>query len=80
MISEQNLQNLEARTIMIKTVIRLQNDMVIVFDAEGEQIPKYQGQYEDVRVRILRDAPPEAVFAHWFECDDDQETVSREGW
>jgi len=31
---------------MIKTVIRCQNDMVMVFDKKGEQIPEYQGQYE----------------------------------
>ena len=27
---------------MIKTVIRLQNKMVFVFDKDGEQIPDYQ--------------------------------------
>ena len=30
---------------MMKTVIRLGNDMVIVFDDAGEQMPEYQGQY-----------------------------------
>jgi len=35
------------RKIVIKTVIRFQDDMVMVFDKEGEQIPKYQGKYEE---------------------------------
>jgi len=51
---------------MIKTVIRIRNNMVMVFDAEGEQVPDYQGQYEDVKERILRDAPSGTVFNHWF--------------
>jgi hypothetical protein len=50
---------------MIKTVIRLRNNMVMVFDAEGEQIPDYQGHYEDVRERILRDASSGTAFNHW---------------
>ena len=33
---------------MIKTVFRFRNNMVMVFDKWGEQIPKYQGQYEKV--------------------------------
>ena len=56
----------EKGVTMIKTVIRLRNSMVVVFDAEGEQIPEYQGQYEDVKGRILGDAPAGAKFNHWF--------------
>lgn len=66
--------------MMIKAVIRLQNDVVMVFNAEGEQVPEYQGQYEEVKESILRDAPPEAIFARWFNYDTEQETVSREEW
>ena len=47
---------------MIKTVIKLQNNMVFVFDNNGEQIPEYQGQYERVKESILRDAPPDTIF------------------
>ena len=65
---------------MIKTIFRLQNDMVMVFDAGGEQIPEYQGQYEDVRASILRDAPPEARFTRWFSYDTELEIISREEW
>ena len=65
---------------MIKSVIRCPNNMVIVFDKEGEQIPEYQGQYEEVKERILKDAPPEAVFGYWFNYETDIRTVSREEW
>jgi hypothetical protein len=51
---------------MIKTVIRMKNDMVMVFDEEGEQIPEYQGHYVDVKAKILADAPAGSVFNHWF--------------
>jgi hypothetical protein len=51
----------------ITTVIRWQNGMVTVFDEEGEQIPMYQGRYDEHREAILRDAPPSALFCygHW---------------
>lgn len=51
---------------MIKTVIRIENDMVMVFDEHGEEIPKYQGNYDYVRDKIIADATEEAVFNHWF--------------
>ena len=63
---------------MIKTVIRGQSNMVMVFDEEGEQIRQYQGQYEEVKERILNDAPPDAVFIHI--CVAELITVSREEW
>jgi len=47
---------------MIKSVIKTEKGMVIVFDSKGEQMPDYQGQYDEVKEKILRDAPPEAVF------------------
>jgi hypothetical protein len=65
---------------MMKTVIRLRNNMVMVFDAAGEQIPEYQGQYEDVKKRILRDAPPGTVFNHWFGYSLEPRTVPAENW
>jgi len=65
---------------MIKTAIRFQNNMVMVFDKEGEQIPIYQGQYEDVREIILRDAPPDAVFAHGFTDAGELRKVSQKEW
>lgn len=65
---------------MIKTAIRLQNNMVMVFDEEGEQILEYQGQYEQVKRSILRDAPPDAIFAHGFGEFGQLLTVPREEW
>jgi len=66
--------------IVIKTINRLKNDMVMVFDTEGEQVPEYQGQYKDVKGSILRDAPSDAVFTHWFGYSHEPETVYREEW
>jgi hypothetical protein len=51
---------------MIKKIIRLQNDMVMVFDENGEQLPEYQGYYRDVKDRIMDEAPAGAIFNHWF--------------
>lgn len=65
---------------MIKTIIRLKDDMVMVFDTEGEQIPEYQGKYENVKESILRDAPPDAVFTHWFGYSAEPATIYREEW
>ncbi len=65
---------------MIKTAIRFQNNMVMVFDKKGEQIIKYQGKYEEVKEGVLKDAPPEAVFAHGFTKLGELIKVSREEW
>ncbi len=65
---------------MIKTIIKLKNGMVMVFDADGEQVPEYQGQYEEVKESVLREAPLDAVFALWFDCDTEPKAVCREGW
>jgi len=65
---------------MIKTVIRLQNDMVMVFDENGEQLPEYQGSYADIRESILKDAPADAVFAHWTTQNIKPSDLSREEW
>jgi hypothetical protein len=51
---------------MINKIIRLKNDMVMVFDEKGEQLPDYQGSYDEVSDRIIDDAPAGAVFNHWF--------------
>ncbi len=64
---------------MIKTVIRLMDNMVIVFDRRGQQIPKYQRKYEEVGEKILRDAPPDAVFTHALASGEFQ-IVSKEEW
>ncbi len=65
---------------MIKTVIRLGNNTVMVFNTEGEQVPQYQGQYEDVKDRVLRDAPPGVEFSHWFGYTLKSRAVPVEKW
>jgi len=65
---------------MIRTVIRLKDDLVMVFDDGGEQMTAYQGQYDSVREKILEDAPLEAVFLHWFGSNSIPVTVNREEW
>ncbi len=65
---------------MIKTAIRFKNNMVMVFDKRGEQIPEYQGQCEDVKERILKDALPDTVFALGFTDAGELLKVPREGW
>ena len=65
---------------MIKTVFKWGDGMVMVFDEKGEQIPKYQGQYEDVKGSILKDALTDAVFSHGFWDDFELKVVPREGW
>ena len=65
---------------MIKTVIRCQNDMVLVFDKKGEQIPEYQGQYEEVKEEILKNAPPNAVFGYLPDYKTKFQVVPIEEW
>ena len=65
---------------MIKTAFRFQNNMVMVFDKNGEQIPIYQGQYEKVKGSILRDASPEVIFAHSLTDSGALRKVPEEEW
>ncbi len=65
---------------MIGTVIRLKNNMVMVFDDSGEQMTAYQGQYDSVRAKIVQDAPLETVFLCWFGSNSIPITVSKEEW
>jgi len=66
--------------MVIKIAIRFKNNMVVVLDDEEEQMPEYQGQYEEVRESILRDAPPDAIFAHGFTNSGELRRVPREEW
>ena len=66
--------------MVIKIAIRFKNNMVVVVDEEGEQIPEYQGQYEEVKQSILKDAPPDAIFAHGFTNSGELRKVPREEW
>ncbi len=65
---------------MIKTAIRCPNNMVMVFDKRGEQIPEYQGEYEEAKESILKDAPPTAVFGYLSDYEPELREVPKEEW
>ena len=65
---------------MIKTVMRFRNNMVMVFDKWGEQIPEYQGQYGKVKQSILADALPDTIFALGFTDAGELRKIPREEW
>lgn len=70
----------EGGTVAIKTAIRFPSDMVVVFDGRGSQMPEYQGQYEEKKGSILRDAPPGAIFGYLFDYGAEFQVVSRKEW
>jgi len=63
----------------IATVYLWQNGMVRVYDNLGKPIPEYEGKYENVKDKILRDAPPETIF-HKAGFRKPRSIVSREEW
>lgn len=65
---------------VINSVIKTQSGMVLVFDDKGEQIPEYQGQYEEVKAHILEDAPPSAEFSYTSDNGTEIKIVPREKW
>ncbi|MDP2730116.1 MAG: hypothetical protein Q8O55_06515 [Dehalococcoidales bacterium] len=65
---------------MIKTVIRCPNNMVMVFDGRGEQVREYQGEYEEVKESILKNAPPAAVFVYLSDFGSGLRPVPKEVW
>jgi hypothetical protein len=70
----------ERRVEMIKTVIRTKNGMVMVFDEWGEQMPEYQGRYDDVREMVMANAAAGSVFNHWFGRFSEPKSVPAERW
>ena len=54
--------------------------MVMVFDKMGEQIPRYQGQYHEVKALILKDAPLEARFGCFPNGGQELRIVPKEEW
>lgn len=65
---------------MIKIAIRFEDNMVMVFDSRGRQIPRYRGQYEDVKASILNEAPHSTIFAYAFTDSRGMKQVPREEW
>jgi CheY-like chemotaxis protein len=70
----------EGGAVAIRTAIRFPSDMVVVFDGRGSQIPEYQGQYEEKKRSILRDAPRGAIFGYLFDYGAEFQVVSRKEW
>ena len=64
---------------MIKTAIRFGDNKVMVFNEKGEQLSRYQGEYEKVKDKILKATPDDAIFQH---CNHgvNFEVVEREKW
>jgi len=65
---------------MIKTVIRIKNDMVMVFDEKGEEMPFYEGYYNEVKDKILADVQPGSIFNHWFGYSLKPLVVNPDSW
>ena len=65
---------------MIKTAIRCPNDIVMVFDERGRQVFEYQHRYDEVKERILRDAPPDTLFGFFLDYDTELRVVPRDKW
>ena len=63
---------------MINSVMKSEEGMVLVFDDKGNQMPEYQGKYEEVKKRILRDAMPGTMF--WHRENRRNRQVPREVW
>jgi len=65
---------------MIDIVIKTSGNMVIVYDEYGRRVPEYQGSYEEVRNKILRDAPLSAIFVFRKEAWFEHLIVDRKKW
>ena len=59
---EQELEPVGVAPSIIAHVYLWANGWVMVFDQDGRQLPSYQGNYAEVKARILADAPAEASF------------------
>ena len=46
----------------IKTAIKFDNGMVMVFDGRGRQVPEYQGKYDNVKDLVLMDSTSRTKF------------------
>lgn len=49
---------------VIEAVYRFPNGMVMVFDIEGKQIPRYQGKWSEMRELIEANSPDHVSIKH----------------
>ena len=69
-----------ASTGPIKTVFIFPNGMCSVLDAAGEQLTSYQGLWDNVSVRLMRDAPIETEFNVAFAPAARELRAASRGW
>lgn len=64
---------------MITRVLKTQFSTVVVFDGRGRKLSEYQGNYKDVKEKVLTAAPAETEF---FEENTDGKIlpIPREDW
>ncbi len=79
-IKQPRLMVNKGKQQLIKTIIRCPDDMVMVFDEKGEQIPEYQNRYERVKESILKSAPPNAVFWYTSNSEPQLREIPKEEW
>jgi hypothetical protein len=65
---------------MIEKAIRLHNNLVMVFDENGEQLAEYQGHYNDVKWHIITSASSLTQFFHWPDKAAGPRSVPPEHW
>jgi sRNA-binding protein len=65
---------------MMKKVVRTNRNMVFVFDENGEEMPQYQGTYQDVRDRVMGDARVDTIFTHWYGTSAEPKDIAMESW
>jgi len=52
----------------------------MVFDEKGRQVLEYQRKYDEVKEKILKDAPPDTLFGYFLDYDSELRVVPREEW
>lgn len=65
---------------MIASIVKCPNNMVMVFNEKGEQIPEHQGDYLEVKERILKEAPLSAAFSYLSDYKPEFQAVPRDEW
>jgi len=65
---------------MINIVIKTSDGFVKVFDENKERVLEYEGRYEEVKTRILQDAPEYTIFAYKNNRGHITYLIPREKW
>jgi hypothetical protein len=65
---------------MIKTVIRIESNIVFVFDEKGDELTEYQGEYENVKHDIMSNCNKDTIFIHWFGISQKPKITDKGKW